>query len=457
MLVSFNKKDVVLFISLFLYILVLMLWLFYDNSILYYQWLFNIKIYNLYFYFGIDGISLFFIYLISFLIPLCLLSLYNNKKNSTITFLSLLGLELLLMFVFISLDFLLFYLFFEIILIPFFILIGIRGYRKRRIFASYLLFFYTFVGSLLMILSIIILYVLNETTNILILSFLFRSYTDNLILCVLLLISFAIKIPIIPFHIWLPEAHVEASTEGSVLLAGIILKIGFYGIIRFVYPICADVLYIFAPIISILAGLSILYRSYSTLIQIDLKRVIAYSSIAHMNICILGLFSFNVHAITGVFIILIGHAFIPGGLFFVIGFLYNRYNTKLLKYYTGLSMHMPIFTYFFIILILGNISFPGTSNFLGELLILVGLYKVNLLSSIYNVMIGIFICTLYSILMCNRILFGLPNNKSILVYKDLNLLEILILLPIIYHIFWIGLFPLSWLDIIHYNIYYLFL
>jgi NADH-quinone oxidoreductase subunit M len=440
-------KNIYLLLSLLLYILVLIFWLIYDVNFFGYQFLYTIKYFDLYFYFGIDSLSLLFIYLTAFLIPLCMLILYeNNNNNSIYNLCSLLGLEILLFLVFLSIDFILFYIFFEIILIPFFILIGIRSIRKRKVWASYLLFFYTLLGSFAMLLVIIYLYILYGTTNILLLSLVNKELNDELIICSLLLFSFAIKIPMLPFHIWLPEAHVEAPTEGSVLLAGIILKIGLYGIIRFIFTICNNVIFDFTNIITFFASISIIYCSFSTLIQNDLKRIVAYSSIAHMNVAILGLFSFNIEGLTGSLLVSLGHGYVSGGLFFFIGFLYNRGHSKLIKYYSGLVSQIPVLSFFFFILILGNVSLPLTSNFVGELLILYGIYSNMSILSLISCCIGIFLCTVYSFSMFNKIIFGLPNININNNFNDIKYFELAIFIPIIFHIFWLGLYPITFID-----------
>jgi proton-translocating NADH-quinone oxidoreductase chain M len=442
-------KKFIFYISIFLYILTLIIWFFYDENILGYQFLYKLNIFNLKFYFGLDGLSLFFFYLTSFLVSLCLLLFFNNLNSNTYySMFCLLGLEVLILLVFISIDFILFYLFFEIILIPFFILIGIRSVRKRRVLASYYLFFYTIIGSFAMLIGIVYLYLLYGTSNIIILSHLTKNIDEELYLFILFFFSFSIKIPMFPFHSWLPEAHVEAPTEGSVILAGIILKIGVYGIIRFLFNICNNVLNDLSFIVCLIASMSVLYCSFSTLIQTDLKRIIAYSSIAHMNIAILGLFSLNIEGFIGCMLIMIGHGFISSGLSFLIGFIYLRTHSKLLKYYSGLVFKMPILTFFLFLFVLGNVSLPLTSNFIGELLILLSIYITKNFILLIVFFFGVFLCTLYTFIMFNKVVFGLPNINMLNI-SDITLNELCILIPIIFHIFWIGIYPLSWIDIIY--------
>lgn len=447
-------NDILIIFTSILYVISIILWVMYDPYQLDYQHSIVLKIINYHFYFGIDGLSLFFIYLTTFLIPLCLIFGHNNKIKDNKFTISLVAIELLLIIVFTTLDFLMFYIFFEAILIPFFIFIGIRGYRTRRIHASYLLFFYTIAGSLLMLVSIVLLYTHTGTTYLETLYSVNTSYARSNLIWFLLFLSFSVKIPVFPFHIWLPEAHVEAPTEGSVLLAGVLLKLGIYGLLRFSIPLFPEASVYFSPIVLMLSTLALIYTSLTTLRQIDVKRIIAYSSVAHMNLCVIGIFTFDPIAVTGTLLLMLGHGIVSGGLFFAIGMMYERYHTKIIKYYSGLVQTMPLLAVFMFLLVLGNISMPGTSNFISEFLILCGIYNKNYIYILLFGLFSIFIGTVYSLLLYNRTMFGLPNIVYMQYTTDLTYKECVILIPLIIHMLWLGIYPASYIDVLYPTVIY---
>ncbi len=436
-------KIICLYIFLFFFLVANALWIFFDIYLGSFQYNFTFNFNSLYFRFGIDTISFFFIYLTTLLICLCLLYSLNskmtNKEKQDHVFL-LFTVGILLLFVFYTLDLLIFYISFELILIPFFTYIGISGYRKRRIHAAYLFFFYTLIGSFFMLISIFIIYSYVGTTDLEILWNVEWVGNIKYLLWFALFLTFSIKVPMFPFHIWLPEAHVEAPTEGSVLLAGLLLKLGTYGFLRYLFPMFMDLNYYFSNLIITLSMLGIAYTSLSTLRQIDIKRIVAYSSIAHMNMCMLGLFSFNEIAMLGSIFLMIAHGVVSGGLFFVIGIIYNRFKTKNIYYLSGIVNLMPVMCFFFFIFTLGNIGMPGTSNFIGELLILVGIMYQGYYLGVFAAVIGIFLCTVYSMWMYNKIIFMIPKFNYIII-TDLYLFEIIVLTPLIVFIFFMGIKP----------------
>ncbi len=420
---------------------------------------FTLKWFDYYIYIGYDSISLIFIFLTTFFFPLIFLFIWNIKlinKNEYLIF--ILSLEFILIFLFLILDILFFYILFELILIPFFIIIGLSSKKIRRIHASYLLLFYTISGSLLMILIFLSLYSHLGTTNIQLLWLLNIDSINEKLLCLPFIISLSIKIPIFPFHIWLPEAHVESPTEGSVILAAIILKVGLYGFLRILLIMFSYSIIYFSSFIFLFNSFSIIYTSLITLRQIDIKKIIAYSSIGHMNICMFGLCTLNQISIVGSIILMLGHGFIASGLFFLVGILYDRYKTKIIFYFSGLVYTMPIFSIFFFFFIISNISFPGTSNFIGEFFILYVLINDFNIFLISIFVIGLFICSIYSILLYNKIIFGLPKYNFIVYLKDITKLEFNICIPIILMILLIGLFPNWLIDFIYFSIsyYYIF-
>ena len=398
---------------------------------------------------GVDGISLFFIILTTFLIPICLLvgwkSITIYIKEYCIAFLVLEG---LMIAVFSVLDLLLFYIFFESVLIPMFLIIGVWGSRERKIRAAYQFFLYTLFGSVLMLLAILLIYFQTGTTDIHILYTTQFSETRQILLWLAFFASFAVKVPMVPVHIWLPEAHVEAPTAGSVILAGILLKLGGYGFLRFSLPIFPYASIYFTPLIYTMSVIAIIYTSLTTLRQIDLKKIIAYSSVAHMNFVTLGLFSLNSQGIAGSILLMISHGLVSPALFLSVGVLYDRYKTRLIRYYAGCARTMPIFAILFLFFTMANLSLPGTSSFVGEFLVLTGAYQNNTFVT-FMAASGMVLGAAYALWLCNRILYGLVKQYYTVEYGDLSRREFLIFLPFIPLILWMGITPQPFLDSIN--------
>lgn len=454
-----NLKIISLFLSglVFLYSIKL---LSNFNIINYYfqdlvRYSFNFEFFNFQLVFGLDGLSLFFFILSSFLIFLCILFIFHDK-HLRFFILNLFIIELLLLAVFSVLDILLFYIFFEAILIPMFLIVGIWGSRDRKIWAVYLLFFYTLCGSLLLLLGILYIYIITGTFNIEYLLNYNFSETEQYYLWLAFFLSFASKIPIFPLHIWLPEAHVEAPTVGSVLLAGILLKLGVYGFIRFSLPLFPIASLYFSPFVYSLCVIGVIYTSLAAIRQIDLKRIIAYSSVAHMNLIVIGLFSFNFVGLEGAILQSVSHGFVSSALFFLIGMIYTRYHTRTIYYYGGITQIMPIFSSIFLIFTMANIALPGTSSFVGEFLILLGSFKANFKITLLIVS-SVVLCGSYSLWVFNRISFGNLKHHYMLSYFDLQLREFFILVPLIFFTFILGLFPYIFLKYIHMSTIYILL
>ena len=442
-------KQLGLAVSCFIFMLTLVVWILYNNEIGNFVFLKHIswlKVFNIHYIIGIDGISIFFVILTALLIPICILISWNSIVYKMKEFIiMLLFTEFLLINVFIVLDLFFFYIFFEGVLIPMFIIIGIWGSRQRKIHAAYQFFFYTLLGSILMLLGIIIIYFQNGTTDIQILFDIKLSPNKQLLLWLAFFSSFAVKIPMLPVHIWLPEAHVEAPTAGSVILAGVLLKLGTYGIIRFMIPLFPYAMVYFTPLVFTMCVIGIIYSSLTTIRQIDLKKIIAYSSVAHMNFALLGLFTNNVQGIEGCLFFMLGHGVVSSGLFLCIGILYDRYHTRNILYYGGLVQVMPIFSLFFLIFTLANIGFPGMVNFVGEFLVLVGTWKVNT-TVIFFAATGLIFGAVYAIWFYNRLVFGQIRFYSLQQFVDLTRREFFLLLPLIFLVFFMGIYPILFLN-----------
>lgn len=445
-------KNFALAISCVNFLLSLILWIQFDNAtakfqfVDQFQWL---PLSNINFIIGVDGISLFFIILTTFLVPACMLVGWSSiKKYVKEYFIAFLVLESLMIAVFIMLDLLLFYVFFESVLIPMFIIIGVWGSRERKIRAAYQFFLYTLFGSVLMLLAILLIYFQAGTTDLQILLTTQFSEKRQILLWLAFFASFAVKVPMVPVHIWLPEAHVEAPTAGSVILAGILLKLGTYGFLRFSIPMFPEATLYFTPLIYTASIIAIVYASLTTLRQIDLKKIIAYSSVAHMNYVTLGMFSLNLQGIEGSIILMLSHGLVSSALFLCIGTLYDRTHTRNIKYYGGCVQTMPIFSIFFLFFTLGNISLPGTSSFIGEFLILVGVFQTNTFVGTIAAS-GMILGTAYSIWLFNRVIFGNFKPNLLMNFADLNRREVYMFIPFIIGVLWMGLYPEIYLESMH--------
>ena len=448
-------RLVALCTSCLTFIFSLLLWVYFDQTSSFFQFYktFNwSSSLNFHYSIGIDGVSLFFILLTTFLIVLCILvsweSVTNYLKEYLISFLLL---EFLLIQVFSVIDIFLFYIYFESVLIPMFLIIGIWGSRNRKIRAAYQFFLYTLVGSLLMLIALVLIYFKTGTTDVQILwNFPFSEH-QQIYFWLAFFASFAVKIPMIPFHIWLPEAHAEAPTAGSVILAGVLLKMGGYGFLRFSIPMFPIATVYFTPLIYTLSLIAAVYASLTTLRQIDLKKIIAYSSVAHMGFVTIGLFTLNIQGIEGSIILMLSHGLVSSALFLCIGILYDRYKTRILKYYGGLVQVMPLFVIFFFFFSFCNIGFPGTSSFIGELLVLLGAFQSNTFLTIL-VSLSIILSACYSIWLLNRLCFGSLRLTYFKSFQDISRREFWILIPLVSLILIMGLSPNQFLDELHFSV-----
>nr|YP_010194586.1 NADH dehydrogenase subunit 4 [Conidiobolus lichenicola]QZZ81325.1 NADH dehydrogenase subunit 4 [Conidiobolus lichenicola] len=441
------SKLIALITSMILIILYVIIWLIYNTNNNYFQF---VEIYNSYYpiQMGIDSISLYMIGLTILLIPVCILSTWSTVKENVKLYLILfLGLETILILVFVLLDILLFYITFEASLIPMFLIIGIYGGREKKIYAAYQFFIITLLGSLLMLLAIIVMYSQIGSTEYGILAISSLSKERESILWLALFISFAVKTPLIPVHVWLPEAHSEANIAGSIILAGVLLKLAGYGLIRYSINILPEGSIYFIPLVYGLSIISIIYSSLTTLRQIDMKKIIAYSSIGHMGIVMLGIFSYSIEGIEGSIILMIAHGFVSPGLFIIVTALYDRTHTRILKYYRGVTIGMPVLSIMFFILTLANMAVPLTGNFVGEFMSFLGAFKANPMATVLATS-GIVLAGGYSIWFYNRVSFGV-ESVYIGKMKDLDRREVYILLPLIIITMIIGVYPNIILESLH--------
>ena len=332
-----------------------------------------------------------------------------------------------------------------------FLIIGIWGSRERKVLASYYFFLYTLAGSVLMLLSIMYIYYQAGTTDYeMLLTFKF-SLLEQKFLWLSFFIAFAAKVPMMPVHLWLPEAHVEAPTAGSIILAGILLKLGTYGFIRFSLPLFPEASFFFAPLVYTISIMGVIYASFTAIRQTDIKRIIAYTSVAHMNVVTIGIFSFNAIGLEGAILQSLSHGFVASALFAVIGVVYERYKTRIVKYYGGLVHTMPLYTSIFLFFTMANIGFPGTSNFIGEFLILTGSFKVNTSVTFFGAT-GMILGGCYALWLFNRVAFGNLKIQYINKTLDLNKREFFVFLPLICYTLILGIVPNSCLSIIHMSV-----
>ncbi len=441
-----NESSSAIYISIFTsmanLLLTFFLWYSFDNSFVGFQfieeknWISGLIKFKL----GIDGISILFIVLTAFITPICIIScIISVKKRLNEFLIAVLILETFMIGVFCSLDLIIFYLFFEAGLIPMFLIIGIWG-GPRKIYSAYKFFLFTLLGSVLMLAAIIFIYWAVGTTDYTEIYKLKIAKDYQYLLWLAFFSSFAVKTPMWPVHTWLPDAHVEAPTAGSVILAAILLKMAGYGFLRFslgMFPIASE---FFTPLVFTLSIIAIIYTSLVALMQDDMKKLIAYSSVAHMGFVTLGIFTFNKQGIEGSMFQMISHGIISAALFLCVGVLYDRTGSRMIKSFGGVVNYLPNFSLIFIIFVLGALGLPGTTGFIGEFLVLLGAFKINYLVAILA-STGVVLCAAYMLWMAKRVVFGNANNDIVTKLKDINFLEatILIILCLVSIIF--GFYP----------------
>tara|TARA_Y100001970_G_scaffold170698_1_gene208621 strand:+ start:3804 stop:5288 length:1485 start_codon:yes stop_codon:yes gene_type:complete len=445
---SINIRWAALWTSIGTFILSCLLWIQFDNNNSSYQFVEKINWFddfNFYYHIGVDGISLFMILLSTFLTPLCILASWKSIQFRVKEYmLAFLFLETVMLGMFSSIDILLFYIFFEAVLIPMYLIIGIWG-GERRIYASFKFFLYTLLGSVLMLIAIIVIYKITGSMNIEALQGNYFATNIQIFLWLAFFASFAVKIPMWPFHTWLPDAHVEAPTAGSVILAGVLLKMGGYGFIRFSIGMLPEATLFFIPFVMVLSIVAIVYTSLVALAQTDIKKLIAYSSVAHMGIVTIGIFLVNQQGLEGAMLQMISHGIVSGALFLCVGVIYDRMHTRKIDFYGGLVNKMPIYSTVFMIFVLASVGLPGTSGFVGEFLVIIGAFKFSSYVA-FGAALGIILSAIYMLYLYKRIIFGIIKNEKLKNILDLDLREKIILIPLVISVLIIGIFPNLFLE-----------
>ena len=445
--VARNARSVALWTSVITFLISLLLWTGFDSSTAAFQFVEKAEWfpgYGIDYHLGIDGISLWFVLLTTLLIPICVLasweSITKRVKEYMIAFLAM---ETLIIGSFVALDFVLFYFFFEAMLIPLFLIIGIWG-GKRRIYASFKFFLYTMLGSVLMLVALLYMYFQAGTTDIPTLMATPFGREAQIFLWLAMFASFAVKMPMWPVHTWLPDAHVEAPTAGSVLLAGILLKVGGYGFLRFSLPMLPDASQYFAPLIFGLSMVAVVYTSLVALVQGDMKKLIAYSSVAHMGFVTIGIYTFNTQGIEGSIIQMLSHGLVSGALFLCVGVVYDRMHTRDIDRYGGLVNRMPGYALIFLFFTMASIGLPGTSGFVGEFLVLVGAFQANTWVA-FVAATGVILGACYMLWLYRRVVFGELVREDLKGILDMNRREVLAFAPLVVLTLWMGIYPETFL------------
>ncbi|MDP7457015.1 MAG: NADH-quinone oxidoreductase subunit M [Alphaproteobacteria bacterium] len=446
-----NSRQLALWTSLVTFIISVVLILLFDPDTAGFQfvetkqWISGLGIQ---YYMGVDGISVWFVLLSTFLTPLCVLaswaSIRSHVKEYMIAFLVL---ETMMVGMFCALDFVLFYLFFEGVMIPMFLIIGVWG-GPRRIYAAFKFFLYTLAGSVLMLIAVLTLYVVVGKTDI---PALMQARIDPSLqywLWLAFFASFAVKVPMWPVHTWLPDAHVEAPTAGSVILAGVLLKMGAYGFLRFSLPMLPEASLFFQPLIFTLSAVAIIYTSLVALAQEDMKKLIAYSSVAHMGFVTIGIFTVNLQGIEGALFQMLSHGIISSALFLCVGVLYDRIHSRDIASYGGLVHRMPAYALVFMVFTLGALGLPGTSGFIGEFLSLLAAYQVNRLLAVLA-STGMVLGAVYMLWLYRRVMLGLLEKEELKSILDLNRREVAVFAPLVVLVLWMGIYPEYFLGFMH--------
>ena len=453
-IVARNARMTALWTSLITFVLSLGIWIDFDTSTASFQFVERadwIPILGASYHLGVDGISMLFVILSTFLTPLCVLAsweaIQTRVKEYMIAFLLL---ETFMVGMFCALDFVLFYIFFEGVLIPMFLIIGVWG-GPNRVYAAFKFFLYTLTGSVLLLVAIMVIYFDAETTDIVELLKIGFDPDVQIWLWLAFFASFAVKVPMWPVHTWLPDAHVEAPTAGSVILAGILLKMGAYGFLRFSLPMLPVASDFFAPLIFTLSIIAIVYTSLVALAQEDMKKLIAYSSVAHMGFVTIGIFTVRTQGVEGAIVQMLSHGVISAALFLCVGVVYDRLHSREISRYGGLVHRMPVYAAVFMVFMLGSVGLPGTSGFVGEFLVLVGAFQVNTWLALLATT-GIVLGAAYMLYLYRRVIFGELTKEDLKTMTDLSRREIAVFAPLVAATLWMGIWPEPFLDVVHVSV-----
>jgi NADH-quinone oxidoreductase subunit M len=447
--VARNARWTALWTSLITFVLSLFLWFGFERGTADFQFVEKaewIPAFGITYHMGVDGISVLFVLLSTLLTPLCVLASWQAIKERVKEYMiAFLVLETLMVGMFCALDFVVFYMFFEGVLIPMFLIIGVWG-GARRVYAAFKFFLYTLAGSVLLLLAMLVMYIEAGTTDIpTLLAFDFPPELQ-IWLWLGLFASFAVKVPMWPVHTWLPDAHVEAPTAGSVILAGVLLKMGAYGFLRFSLPMLPEASVFFTPFVFALSIVAIIYTSLVALAQEDMKKLIAYSSVAHMGFVTLGIFTVTQQGLEGALFQMLSHGVVSAALFLIVGVVYDRIHTRLIERYDGLVERMPAYALTFMIFMLASVGLPGTGGFIGEFLILVGAFQVDTWVALLAAS-GMVLGAAYMLYLYRRVIFGVMTKEDLMSIWDMNRREAAVFAPLIVLVFWMGLYPAPFLDI----------
>ncbi|MSO73028.1 MAG: NADH-quinone oxidoreductase subunit M [Rhodospirillaceae bacterium] len=447
--VARQSRYVALWTTLLTFLLSLVIWVEFENGTANFQfeerlnWL---PQYRISYHMGVDGISMLFVILSTFLMPLCILASWDSIRKMVREYMiAFLVLETMMVGMFCAMDMVLFYVFFEGVLIPMFLIIGVWG-GGRRVYSAFKFFLYTLTGSVLLLVALLAMYFQVGSTDIPELITAKFSRDMQLWLWLGMFASFAVKVPMWPVHTWLPDAHVDAPTAGSVILAGVLLKMGGYGFLRFSLPMLPEASEYFTPLVFGLSLVAVIYTSLVALVQTDMKKLIAYSSVAHMGFVTIGIFALNQQAVEGAIFQMLSHGVVSAALFLCVGVVYDRLHTRDIDRYGGLVNNMPRYAFAFMVFMLASVGLPGTAGFVGEFLVLTGTFQINSSVALLAAS-GVVLGATYMLYLYRRVVYGELTKDDVRAMVDLEPREIAVLAPIIVVVMWMGIYPMSFLDV----------